>query len=156
MKFQPRECGLDDFFGVAAELDHEGRQEGERMAAQRAKKSADRQLENLGPADQMTHVAAVPPEAAGLVAQVALRGLGELLPFKVLAVLADLICEQQQKSYQNFWNSRRLGTSTPLNLESKVNTHVQVYGNVNNTPHKGRRHIILGTLKSANWGLPNS
>jgi len=92
---QPIERSLNDFFGVAMELDDEGRQQGERMATPRTKQASDRNRIGVGQSDQSTDITSMPAQTALSLAYSALSRFGKPLFLKGSQIIADLRFEQR-------------------------------------------------------------
>jgi hypothetical protein len=72
---QPMKCCADDFFSVTMEFRNKGRQKGERVAAQGAKKASDRNRIRFCQRDKTANVAPMPPQTPRLLAKLTLAGL---------------------------------------------------------------------------------
>jgi hypothetical protein len=110
---QPIERSLNDFFGVAMELDDEGRDQGKRMTTPGTEQAADRKRIRVYQGDQPADIAAMPAQTGLSLADPALRRFGKPLFPKRPQIITDLRFEQRDtvgslSKAGNDWRFRNL------------------------------------------------
>ena len=89
MGLEPGERRANNLFGIAAEFNDKGRQESEGMATESAENPSDAKLVDFRPGNETAEIAAMPSQAASLMAKLAMRGFRQTIFFFGQAILLD-------------------------------------------------------------------